>query len=387
MALQEAVYQLCRDPEPDSDSRRCIFDEAREVLQRLRVDRHRFEDFDARIDLLSRGLLDRGIAIAIREFVTGALTERIVKTGQARFSPDELLEAVGTTRVALEVEGRIRDLMNDCAASGQQRPARAIRWISLPGRPSTTWRLDERIPDYEPDRSCLIVAGMGIGKTVANQQAFEVEGRRKDPRRVLRVEARVLDHEALSALQRLVCLLAGVAPTWLSIDGLDEVPIGLTGLWEQAISTFACLPKVTLLATVRSEVFAARPWLKDCTEGLERLAMGQLEPSAVEKAFQDVGLPVPENKRLIAALRNPLLLSLYADIVTPQDMPLVESGQDFFPAQGRGGKWADHRITFDDILWRLRTGAPWSDLPDRYGPGRPSTTATAPYVTAVWSAA
>lgn len=42
--------------------------------------------------------------------------------------------------------------------------------------------------------------------------------------------------------------------------------------------------------------------------------------------------------------------------------------REFFPGQGRGGKWADHRTAFNGILWRLRTGAPWRDLPERYGP-------------------
>lgn len=37
------------------------------------------------------------------------------------------------------------------------------------------------------------------------------------------------------------------------------------------------------------------------------------------------------------------------------------------PEQGRGGKWNDHRVTLDGILWILRTGAPWRDLPERYG--------------------
>ena len=41
----------------------------------------------------------------------------------------------------------------------------------------------------------------------------------------------------------------------------------------------------------------------------------------------NVGLPVPANRRLIAVLQNPLLFSLYADIVTPDDMPLAESGE------------------------------------------------------------
>jgi transposase len=29
---------------------------------------------------------------------------------------------------------------------------------------------------------------------------------------------------------------------------------------------------------------------------------------------------------------------------------------------------ADHRQVVNAILWKLRTGAPWRDLPERYGP-------------------
>ncbi len=39
------------------------------------------------------------------------------------------------------------------------------------------------------------------------------------------------------------------------------------------------------------------------------------------------------------------------------------------PENGRRGKqWRDHRTVINGILWRLRTGAPWRDLPERYGP-------------------
>ena len=39
------------------------------------------------------------------------------------------------------------------------------------------------------------------------------------------------------------------------------------------------------------------------------------------------------------------------------------------PANGkRGGQWAEHRTVVNGILWRLNTGAPWRDLPERYGP-------------------
>lgn len=39
------------------------------------------------------------------------------------------------------------------------------------------------------------------------------------------------------------------------------------------------------------------------------------------------------------------------------------------PVNGsRGGQWEDHRRVINGILWKLRTGAPWRDVPERYGP-------------------
>jgi transposase len=42
----------------------------------------------------------------------------------------------------------------------------------------------------------------------------------------------------------------------------------------------------------------------------------------------------------------------------------------FFPhrPRKRGGQWKDDRTMLNGILWRLNTGAPWRDLPERYGP-------------------
>ena len=34
----------------------------------------------------------------------------------------------------------------------------------------------------------------------------------------------------------------------------------------------------------------------------------------------------------------------------------------------RGGRWRYHRTVVNGILWKMRTGAPWRDLPERYGP-------------------
>lgn len=42
--------------------------------------------------------------------------------------------------------------------------------------------------------------------------------------------------------------------------------------------------------------------------------------------------------------------------------------EPLLPFSGRGGQWRDHRQVLDGILWTLRTGAPWRDVPGRYGP-------------------
>jgi transposase len=34
----------------------------------------------------------------------------------------------------------------------------------------------------------------------------------------------------------------------------------------------------------------------------------------------------------------------------------------------RGGRWSDHRRVIDGVLFRVRTGVQWRDLPERFGP-------------------
>lgn len=38
------------------------------------------------------------------------------------------------------------------------------------------------------------------------------------------------------------------------------------------------------------------------------------------------------------------------------------------PNKVRGVARVDDRRVLNGIFWRLRTGAPWADIPDRYGP-------------------
>lgn len=43
--------------------------------------------------------------------------------------------------------------------------------------------------------------------------------------------------------------------------------------------------------------------------------------------------------------------------------------EPMLPLNGeRGGQWKDHHTLLNAMLWRLRTGAPWRDVPPSYGP-------------------
>ena len=336
LAIQEAVFRLCHytgeEPTKEGEKKKelprpCSIEEAKALLKRLEINRHQFDDLDWSVKLLATGLLTNGSAAAIYEYVAGVLTEQIVKTGEARFTVDGLLAAVGTTVIEVQVEGRVRNLLSFRAASGISRPIRLVRWVGLSGKPTKKWTLAERIPSHSPGQSCIVVAAMGVGKTVASQMAFDEAAGQRHPGRVLRVEARALDADDLDAIVRLCCMLCGVGPTWLAIDGLDEISNTLRTPWERSLIDLTALPDLTLFATVRREVLAAREWIADVAAPLARVDMFPLSAPQVKVAFTDAGLPEPSNVRLVEALRNPFLLSLYAGIVTPDDMPLAESGE------------------------------------------------------------
>ena len=41
----------------------------------------------------------------------------------------------------------------------------------------------------------------------------------------------------------------------------------------------------------------------------------------------------------------------------------------FLPPEGQPGRpWVDHRKVLNGLFWKLRSGAPWRDIPERYGP-------------------
>ncbi|GAB4109542.1 MAG: IS5 family transposase [Roseiflexaceae bacterium] len=43
--------------------------------------------------------------------------------------------------------------------------------------------------------------------------------------------------------------------------------------------------------------------------------------------------------------------------------------EPYLPPSGTVGRpWVDHRQVLNGLFWQLRTGAPWRDIPERYGP-------------------
>jgi transposase len=41
--------------------------------------------------------------------------------------------------------------------------------------------------------------------------------------------------------------------------------------------------------------------------------------------------------------------------------------EPLLPRQRKGGQWADHRTVLNGMFWVLNSGAPWRDMPERYG--------------------
>ena len=54
--------------------------------------------------------------------------------------------------------------------------------------------------------------------------------------------------------------------------------------------------------------------------------------------------------------------------LTDNDWDIIEAVLPGVPTGKRGRPWCGNREVLDAILWILRTGAPWRDLPEKYPP-------------------
>lgn len=50
--------------------------------------------------------------------------------------------------------------------------------------------------------------------------------------------------------------------------------------------------------------------------------------------------------------------------LTDEQWAIIES---LMPRPKPGGRWNDHRATVNGMMWILKSGSPWRDMPERYG--------------------
>jgi hypothetical protein len=139
-ALQEAIWRLCHytgekpTKKTASKSKRkkksptvaptakwpraCTLDEAKTLLSNLSIARHRFEELDQSIKLLSTGVFATGTPASVQKFVTGVLTEEVVEKKKAEFTVPEFIAAIGTAAVEHSVSDVLQDLMTFSARLG-----------------------------------------------------------------------------------------------------------------------------------------------------------------------------------------------------------------------------------------------------------------------------
>ncbi len=330
-ALGEAIYFLCH-PDPFGGEEEKYdpvpLASAKSLLRRLRVDPWSAPSLRDTVMHLVDKVFQAGTAESLIQYIRGHLTSEIRDKGVASNTLDGFLEEVGTLSVMVSVEGSLKRFLQMYSASAQHIPsAGSIVWARLPNSPRKEWTIAERAPNYSTQDSHVVVAPQGIGKTVLSQQAFVHVAKSWNKHRVLRVEAALLEEAETRDLVSVCTVLSGLGPTWLSIDGLDAIERSRSGIWQTTIDRLLANPRLTLLMTAREEVLEAGEWLQRLTTSLPSVLLKPLSVDEVRKAFQDAGLNPPQNESLLKVLRIPFLLSLYARIATPSELPLEASGE------------------------------------------------------------
>jgi transposase len=64
--------------------------------------------------------------------------------------------------------------------------------------------------------------------------------------------------------------------------------------------------------------------------------------------------------------RSEIVLPFLTPLREREDSDTSVRGDPYLDVGGRGRPWKSRRSVLNGVLWVLRTGAPWADLPDRY---------------------
>jgi len=330
-ALDEAIYFLCHPNPFEGKEKKCDpvpLASAKSLLRRLTVDCWSGSSLRDAVTHLVDKVFQAGTADSLIQYIRGHLTSEIRDKGEASNTLDGFLEEVGTLSVMVSVEGSIKRFLEKYSAAAQYIPSPgSIVWARLPRSPRKEWPIAERASNYSIRNSNVVIAAQGIGKTVLSHQAFAEVAKAWNKHRVLRVEAALLEEDLTSDLVSICTVLSGLGPTWLSVDELDAIERSKSGIWKSTIDRLLANPHLILMVTAREEVLEAGEWLQRLTTSLPSVHLKPLSVDQVREAFRDAGLKPPQNESLIKVLRIPFLLSLYARITTPSDLPLDASGE------------------------------------------------------------
>lgn len=96
----------------------------------------------------------------------------------------------------------------------------------------------------------------------------------------------------------------------------------------------------------------------------------ELLRSGVERKFEVIGEALNRIRRddpiVLDKIRRPPMYRY--ELTDVQWEQIASFSPDRYHHGGAGHPWKEHRPLVNGILWRLHTGAPWPDLPERYGP-------------------
>lgn len=328
-ALSEALFHLCDVSTATGVAAPVALDQALTILQEMTVETFLADDLSQKVSSLAESLFDRGLGSDIRKFIQGLFDTVIQEQCKATYTHERFLEVVGDRELTVRLATTYRDILRFHSGTRRSFEIARIKWARLPNAPETKWSLQERLPKFDRRQSHVLVASTGDGKTVSCHQAFEIERKHRQPIHVLWFDAGDVPTTTAEALPMLCLLLCGVAPTWIAIDGIDQVSRVHYEVWKDTFNRMLTIPQLTMLISVRSEVVGTVKWMQDLSASLGEIHLGPLTEQQIDSAFEDreVQLPKPANPSLRSCLRNPFLFSVYAQTVTAQNMPLERSGE------------------------------------------------------------
>lgn len=326
-ALAEGLYYLSFEAACIAGSPPVPLHEAKALLDRIDIARFRAEHLGSAVSSLATSLFEQGLGDTIRTLIQGMFDTVIQARRQAAYTREQFLTALAGARLTMGLAGEFREILQFQKITRESTRISGIVWTRLPQSPQKIWDLVERIGDIGSSQSGVLVAPTGEGKTTCSHQALRQQLDSRPHHHVLYFDAGSVTPEIVRAIPLLCLMLCGISPTWVAIDGLDQITDTNFLVWKQAFQRLHSIPQLTLFLSVRAEVVDNYAWMQQLAATLGEIALPPLSQSQIAVAFQEVGLPAPRNPSLISCLQNAFLFSVYASTVTLDDMPLAESGE------------------------------------------------------------